>query len=248
MDFLQQRSLVTENLTTNKILVIIPAYNEAANIGGVISALRREVPHADIVVINDGSSDATGQVAAGLGIRVVKLPYNMGIGAAMQTGYMYAADKGYDIALQVDGDGQHPPNQIQKVISPVIEGRADIAIGSRFLGEGEYVPSLARSIGIKTFSRMLSVITRQKVTDPTSGFRAVNKDVIRFYARDYPEDYPEPEAIALLHKAGFRIAEVPIRMEARVWGKSSITYFRAFYYMVKVSLAVLIDLMKRVER
>ena len=231
-----------------KILVIIPAYNEAENIRGVILSVKKEVPHADVIVINDGSSDATSQVAKGLGVRVVDLLYNMGIGAAMQTGYIYAADKGYDIALQVDGDGQHPPDQIHKVISPVIEGKADIAIGSRFLGEGDYVPSLARSIGIKTFSGMLSVITRQKVTDPTSGFRAVNKDVIRFYARDYPEDYPEPEAIALLHKAGFRIAEVPIRMEARVWGKSSITYFRAFYYMVKVTLAVLIDLMKRVER
>lgn len=239
---------MTDNLTTNKVLIIIPAYNEVENIRDVIFSIKKEVPYADIVVINDGSADATSRVAKGLGVLVIDLPYNMGIGAAMQTGYMYAADKGYDIALQVDGDGQHPPDQIQKVISPVIEGKADIVIGSRFLGEGEYVPSLARSIGIKTFSRMLSLITRQRVTDPTSGFRAVNKDVIRFYARDYPEDYPEVEAVALLHKAGFRIAEVPVRMQARVWGKSSITYLRAFYYMVKVSLAVLIDLMKKVER
>ena len=231
-----------------KILVIIPAYNEAENIRGVILSVKKEVPHADVIVINDGSSDATSQVAKGLGVRVVDLPYNMGIGAAMQTGYIYAAVNGYDIAVQVDGDGQHPPDQIQKVISPVIEGKADIAIGSRFLGEGEYVPSLARSVGIKTFSLMLSLITGQKVTDPTSGFRAVNKDVIKFFARNYPEDYPEVEAVVLLHKAGFRIMEAPVRMEARVWGKSSITYVRALYYMVKVSLAVLIDLMKRVER
>lgn len=239
---------MTENLTANKLLIIIPAYNEAKSIKKVILSVKEEVPHADIVVINDGSADDTSQVARGFGVTVVDLPYNMGIGAAMQTGYKYAERRGYDIAVQVDGDGQHPPDQITRIISPVMEGKADIVIGSRFLGEGEYLPSLARSIGIKTFSLMLSLITGQRVTDPTSGFRAVNKEVIRYYTRNYPEDYPEVEAVVLLHKAGFTIMEVPVRMEARVWGKSSITYARAFYYMVKVSLAVMIDLMKRVER
>lgn len=236
------------NRKETRVLIIIPAYNEAQSVGGVITSVRRDLPGADIVVVNDGSTDSTSNVARERGAVVIDLPYNMGIGAAMQTGYKYAERMGYDIAVQVDGDGQHPPDQISRIISPVMEGKADIVIGSRFLGEGEYLPSLARSIGIKTFSLMLSLVTGQKVTDPTSGFRAVNKEVIRYYTRNYPEDYPEVEAVVLLHKAGFTIMEVPVRMEARVWGKSSITYVRALYYMVKVSLAVLIDLMKRVER
>lgn len=231
-----------------KVLVIIPAYNEAASIGDVITAVKKDEPHADILVVNDGSSDATAQIARKHGVTVVDLPFNMGIGATMQTGYEYADKMGYDIAVQVDGDGQHPADQISRVISPVREGKADIVIGSRFLGEGEYVPSLARSIGIKTFSLMLSLATGQKVTDPTSGFRAVNKEVIRFFVKTYPEDYPEVEAVVLVRKVGFSIMEVPVRMKARVWGKSSITYVHALYYMVKVSLAVMIDFMKRVER
>lgn len=232
----------------NKILVIIPAYNEGANIGGVISAVRRDVTLADIVVINDGSTDATSCIAKGLCSSVIDLPYNMGIGAAMQTGYRYADMLGYDIAIQVDGDGQHPAHQIGFLIKPLVEGKADVVIGSRFLGEGDYIPSLARSIGIRIFSLVLSVITWKRVTDPTSGFRAINRDAISFLARNYPEDYPEVEAIVLLRKAGFRVTEVPVRMEARVWGKSSITYPRALYYMIKVLLAVFIDLLKKVER
>lgn len=232
----------------NKILVIIPAYNEGANIEGVISAVRRDVPHADIVVINDGSTDATSCTAKGLISSVIDLPYNMGIGAAMQTGYKYAEEMGYDIAVQVDGDGQHPPHQISRLTAPVVRGQADMVIGSRFLGEGDYVPSLARSIGIRIFSLMLSLLIRKKITDPTSGFRAVNREVISFFAKNYPDDYPEVESIVLLKKAGFSIMEAPVRMEARLWGKSSITYPRALYYMIKVSLAVFIDLLKKIER
>lgn len=232
----------------NKILVIIPAYNEGANIGGVISSVRRDVPYADIVVINDGSTDATSCIAKGLSSSVIDLPYNMGIGAAMQTGYRYAEEMGYDTAIQVDGDGQHPPHQISHLTAPLVRGQADMVIGSRFLGEGDYVPSLARSIGIRIFSLMLSLLIRKKITDPTSGFRAVNREVISFFAKHYPDDYPEVESIVLLKKAGFSIMETPVRMEARVWGKSSITYPRALYYMIKVSLAVFIDLLKKIER
>lgn len=232
----------------SKIIAIIPAYNECANIERVISDIRKETDQVDIVVINDGSTDETFNVAKNLGVMIIDLPYNLGIGAAMQTGYKYAEMMGYDIAVQVDGDGQHPANQIHFLIKPLAEGKADIVIGSRFLGEGDYAPSLARSIGIRTFSLILSVLTRQRVTDPTSGFRAINSDAISFLAGNYPEDYPEVEAIVLLRKAGFSVAEVPVRMEARVWGKSSITYPRAAYYMVKVLLAVFVDLLKKVER
>lgn len=232
----------------DRVLVIIPAYNEESSLAGVVAAIRRDKPNADILIVNDGSTDNTSEVAGKLGAFVANLPYNMGIGAAMQTGYLYAEREGYDIAVQVDGDGQHPADQIARVVAPIREGRSDIVIGSRFLGEGDYVPSLARSIGIKTFSLMLSLVTGQRVTDPTSGFRAVNREVIRFYSKSYPEDYPEVEAVVLLRKAKFNIMEVPVRMEARVWGKSSITYIHAFYYMIKVSLAVFVDLFKKVER
>jgi len=232
----------------DKVLIIMPAFNEAANIGKVISAIKSAVPYADILVVNDGSKDSTGRIAREQGVKVVDLPYNLGIGAAMQSGYRYADAMGYDIAVQVDSDGQHPADQIGDLLRPIAGQRADVVIGSRFLGKGEYVPSLARNIGIKVFSWAVSVITQQRVTDPTSGFRSANREVIRFYSRSYPEDYPEVEAIVLLHKAGFNIEEVPVRMEARTGGKSSITPVRAVYYMIKVLLAVFIDLLKVVER
>lgn len=232
----------------NRILVITPAYNEAESIEDVISAVKKELPGADIIVINDGSEDFTGQIARGLGVMVADLPYNMGIGAAMQAGYRYAAMHGYDIAVQVDADGQHPPDQINNLIAPVMEQKADMVIGSRFLGEGEYYPSFARHLGMKIFAFVVSVMTGRKITDTTSGFRAANKDVIRFFADNYPEDYPEVEAIVLLRKAGFNIMEVPVRMEARYGGVSSITPLRSLYYMVKVLLAVFVDMLKKVER
>ena len=232
----------------NKILTIMPAYNEAESIEAVISAVKKELPDADILVINDGSTDATSQIARGLGVTVADLPYNMGIGAAMQAGYRYAVMHGYDIAVQVDADGQHPPDQINNLVAPVMEQKADMVIGSRFLGEGKYYPSFARHLGMKIFAFVVSVITGRKITDTTSGFRAANKDVIRFFADNYPEDYPEVEAIVLLRKAGFNIMEVPVRMEARYGGVSSITPLRSLYYMVKVLLSVFVDMLKKVER
>lgn len=232
----------------NKILVIMPAYNEAESIQRVILSVKKEIPQADILVVNDGSRDTTGRIAKGLGVTVIDLPYNMGIGAAMQTGYRYAARSGYNIALQVDADGQHPPDQVKYLLSPIVEQMADVVIGSRFLGKGKYHPSFVRNIGMKIFSILVSLIMGKRVTDTTSGFRAVNKEAIRFFAQNYPEDYPEVEAVVLLHKAGFHIAEAPVKMEARAGGKSSITPLQAIYYMVKVLLAVFIDMLKRVER
>lgn len=232
----------------HKILVIIPAYNEAESIEGVISDVRKELPDAAIIVINDGSRDDTGSIAKRLGVVVADMPYNMGIGAAMQTGYRYASLHNYDIAVQVDADGQHPADQINYLLCPIVEGKADMAIGSRFIGEGEYQPSLARNIGMKVFSFVVSLITGQKLTDTTSGFRAVNKRVIMFFAENYPYDYPEVEALVLLHKAGFSIMETSVKMKARAAGKSSITPLHAGYYMIKVLLAILVDVLKKVER
>lgn len=240
---------------SKRILIIIPAYNEAESIEGVISVVKKELPDAAIIVINDGSRDDTGSIAKRLGVTVADLPYNMGIGAAMQTGYRYAALHNYDIAVQVDADGQHPPDQIKHIISPVVEEKVDVVIGSRFLrgtqaklGSGEYHPSLARLIGIKVFSVVVSLIIGKWLTDTTSGFRAVSKRAIRFFAKNYPEDYPEVEAIVLLHKAGFSIMETSVRMKTRAGGKSSITPLHALYYIIKVLLAVFIDVLKKVER
>lgn len=233
---------------SNKVLIIIPAYNEAESIEDVISAVKKELPDAGIVVINDGSRDATSSLSKRLGATVADLPYNMGIGAAMQTGYKYAVLNDYDIAVQVDGDGQHPPDQINYLIGPISKGKADMVIGSRFLEMGEYHPSLARNIGIKIFSTVISLITGRKITDTTSGFRAVNKGAIRFFAQNYPDDYPEVEAIVLFCKAGFNIMETAVRMKERTGGKSSITALQAVYYMVKVLLSVFIDMLKKVKR
>jgi hypothetical protein len=228
-----------------KLLVIIPAFNEAESIPGVISDLQAHLVGADILVVDDGSTDATARIASELGVIVLKLPFNLGIGGAMQTGYLYAQRRGYDVAVQFDGDGQHLAQEVEKLLQPVAAGSADIVIGSRFLGQGDYKPSFSRKAGIKVFSTILSCILGTSITDTTSGFRAANQRVIAFYAGTYPDDYPEVEALVLLHKAGMRITEVPVRMRERVGGQSSITAVRSVYYMVKVLLAVCIDLFKK---
>lgn len=229
-----------------RILVIIPAFNEEASIKGVLTAVKRHIPQADIVVVNDGSADSTAAIAESFGVTVLYHPFNMGIGATMQTGYKYASRKGYDIAVQVDADGQHPPDQIEKLVEPVAKGRADLVVGSRFLGTGDYRPSLARSAGMAVFSKVVSMILRERVTDTTSGFRAAGRRCIEFFSDHYPDDYPEVEALVLLHKKGFSIMEVPVVMQERGGGKSSITPVRSVYYMVKVLLAISVDLLKKV--
>lgn len=229
-------------------IIIIPAFNEEKNISGVIDDIRLHCPDAVSVVINDGSSDATGKVAREKGADVVNLPFNLGIGAAMQAGYKYAFSRGYRIAVQFDGDGQHRAEHIKTILAPIVERQADIVNGSRFLGEGRYRSGLARLVGIRILSWVISLIVRQRVSDPTSGFRAVNREVIDFYSSYYPDDYPEPEALVLLHRAGFRIAEVPVGMRERQEGKSSITPVRSLYYMIKVLLAIMVDMLKKIPK
>ena len=228
-----------------KILIIIPAFNEEKNIAHVISSIRQEVPFCDIVVVNDASTDRTGEIAKAEGVVVIDLPHNLGIGGAMQTGYKYASIKNYDFAIQVDGDGQHPADQIKKLIPVVMNEEVDVAVGSRFIINGGYRPTRTRLVGMRYFSSLLTLILRQRVTDTTSGFRVVNKKVIDFFSRHYPEDYPEVEALLLLHKGGFKIKEVSVDMRERTGGKSSITPFRSLYYMVKVSLAIFINLLRK---
>lgn len=229
-----------------RLLVIIPAFNEEASVGGVIASVRKHAPEADIVVVNDGSTDRTAEVAMKAGATVLSHLYNMGIGATMQTGYKYASLGGYDVAVQVDGDGQHPADSIRFLVDTLVKKGADLVVGSRFLGEGDYKPSLARSTGMAIFSKVVSAVINVKVTDTTSGFRAAGKRCIDFFSARYPDDYPEVEALVLLHKKGFSIMEVPVTMSERSSGRSSITPAKSVYYMVKVLLAIFVDLLKRV--
>jgi glycosyltransferase involved in cell wall biosynthesis len=227
------------------ILVIVPAFNEEKSLPGVIRDLRNNVPDADILVVNDGSKDGTERVARDLGVLVLGLPFNLGIGGAMQTGYRYARQNDYDIAIQFDGDGQHIATEVRALLDGLQQGRSDITVGSRFLVPGDYRSPFFRKLGIWIFSKVLSTILGMRVTDTTSGFRAANRRVIEFFARSYPEDYPEVESLVLLHRAGLSIKEVPVRMRDRTGGRSSITPIRSAYYMIKVLLAVFIDLLKK---
>ena len=237
-------SIFDELFSQNKILVIIPAYNEEDTIGMVIEKTQQSIPLADILVVNDGSSDSTSAIAKQRGAMVLDLSYNLGIGAAMQTGYKFAHRMDYDIAVQCDADGQHHPAQIKKLINTLTNERVDMVLGSRYLRKKRFRSDVFRRLGILMFSKVLSVIIGQRLTDTTSGFRAVNKEVIKSFSTFYPSDYPEPEALVLLHREGFTIKEISVNMSSRKGGNSSITLWNSIYYMAKVLLAILIDLCK----
>jgi len=229
-----------------KLLVIIPAYNEEGSVGIVIGDVKRYLPQVEVLVVNDGSTDHTSEKARNSGATVLDLPFNLGIGGAMQAGYIYANEKGYDIAIQVDGDGQHDPKEIGKLLKALEEKQLDMAIGSRFIDDStEYIASVMRRVGITFLSKVISMIAGQKITDPTSGFRATNRKAIELFALDYPQDYPEPEAVVLVHQCGLRMEEVPVRMSERYAGESSITKTRSIYYMAKVLLAIFVDCFKK---
>lgn len=223
-----------------KILLIIPAFNEAATIEHVVNGLTMNFPQYDYVVVNDGSSDGTGELCMEKGYQVLNLPINLGIGGAVQTGYRYALKYGYDIAVQLDGDGQHDASYVKRLIEPLLAGEADVVIGSRFLRREGFQSSRSRRIGINILSDLIWLCTGKRIRDVTSGFRAVNRRFITIYAEDYPSDYPEPEAIitAVMHRG--RVAEVPVVMKEREGGTSSITFRKSVYYMIKVTLAILV--------
>ena len=227
-------------------LAIVPAYNEEAMVGRVVREIQRHAPDFDIVVVDDGSLDATAAVADREGATVLRQPFNLGIGGAMQAGYKYALHRDYDVAIQVDGDGQHKPEYIPMMLEALhTSGEADMVYGSRFLGDPGYDVPWGRRLGNRIFGVVLSRIVRQSVTDPTSGFRMVNRNGIELFARDYPHDYPEVEAILMLHAHRLQVHEVQVRMNARGFGESSIDYPRSAYYMVKVMLAIGIGLLRR---
>ena len=233
-------------MTPERIVAIVPAFNEAGAIGGVVDAIMAADSAYDVVVIDDGSGDATGEIARSHGAAVVTLPYNMGIGGSVQTGFMYALERGYETAVRLDGDGQHDPAELEKLLGPIRSGDADVVTGSRFVeGSGGYRPPLSRRIGIVWFARIVSLLTRQRVTDTTSGFQALNRKGIALFARDYPSDYPEVEATVLVFKHRLRLVEVPVAMRERETGQSSITFIRSIYYVAKVTLALLIAMVRR---
>ena len=229
-----------ENKTQKKQLIIIPAYNEEENILNTVNDIIEHSPDTDYIVINDCSKDNTIQVLQENRIPYLSLPSNLGIGGGVQTGYRYAYAKGYDIAVQFDGDGQHQARYLKDLIRPVADGTADIAIGSRFLEKEGFQSTGLRRFGIRFLSGVIHTLCGVRVLDVTSGMRAVNRRFIREYAEHYAQDYPEPEALLYAGLRGATIKEVPVQMQERQSGKSSISAFKSIYYMIKVSLALVL--------
>jgi len=233
--------------STRRYLAVVPAYNEQATVGEVVAALRRHAPEFDVLVVDDGSTDRTGEIARAAGARVVRLPYNLGIGSTVQAGFVFAQENGYDYMAQVDGDGQHDPRELRKLIAAMdADPEVDMVCGSRFLTDDHKYPApVSRRTGIHIFAFILSRIVDQRVSDPTSGFRLYNRRGIGVFARDYPHDYPEVEAVLMLHWHRLKMVEVPVKMHTRSAGVSSISSGKSAYYMIKVLLAIFVGLARR---
>ena len=226
-------------------IAIVPARNEEGAVGSVVAEIRAFDPGLDVVVLDDGSTDRTVEAAAAAGAFVVRLPFNLGIGAAVQTGFKFALENGYELAVRLDGDGQHDPAELPKLLGVLDRDEADVVVGSRFVdGSGGHSGPRSRRIGIVFFARLVSALTRQRVTDTTSGFQALNRRGIAIFAADYPHDYPEVEATVMVHKHRLRLVEVPVRMREREHGESSITTLRSIYYMLKVTLALIVGMLR----
>ncbi|MCQ2516081.1 MAG: glycosyltransferase family 2 protein [Saccharofermentans sp.] len=230
-----------------KKIVIIPAYNESECILNTVEDIRNNAADFDFVVINDQSSDDTGEICRENNIPVINLPINLGIGGAVQTGYLYAFRNGYDVAVQFDGDGQHPASYLNSMYDALIENKADIVVGSRFIDSKGFQSTALRRFGIRYFTLLIKMITGKTVLDPTSGFRMVNRDTMKTFAYDYPRDFPEPETAVTVLKMGKRLIEMPVEMRVRQAGKSSIHLFKSVYYMIKVSLAIILEGSRRYD-
>lgn len=228
-----------------KKLIIIPAYNEQESIKKTVEDIMEKAPHFDYIVINDCSTDKTKEICETEEFNVIHLPVNLGIGGAVQTGYLYAARNGYDIAVQVDGDGQHDPQFLSKMADYMEEEHADMVIGSRFIDKEGFQSSGARRVGIKYFTMLIKLLTGTKITDPTSGLRMVNREIIEFFAEEYPKDYPEPESVVAILRRKKKVLEIPVIMRERSGGVSSISMKKSVYYMIKVSLAILIERIRK---
>lgn len=233
-----------------KILLIIPAYNEEKNILNTVENIKKVDDRLDYIVINDGSKDATLQVLENNNIKHINLIQNLGIGGAVQAGYKYAYENKYDIAVQFDGDGQHDVKYVQKICEPIIQGKTNICIGSRYLDNStsNFKSTFMRRVGKNIISMILKICIKVKITDPTSGFRATDKNIIKLFAEDYPTDYPEPESLVNVIKENYKILEVPVSMNERKEGVSSIHAWKSVNYMLKVSMAIIIDSLNKKKR
>lgn len=228
-----------------RVLVVMPAFNEADSIGDTLGRLRGVLPSAEVLVVSDASTDATTGIARATGARVVELPCNLGYGGAVQAGFKYAVAHGYDAVIQMDADGQHDPASAAGLLEPVLAGEADVVIGSRFLGRADYPIPALRRLGMNVFGSIVTFVTRRRFSDPTSGYQALGPAVLRFFARDhYPSDFPDADTIILLVLAGFRVREVPVTMRARTAGSSMHSNLKAFYYVSKMLLSILMVLLR----
>jgi glycosyltransferase involved in cell wall biosynthesis len=233
----------------SRIVAIVPAWNEAGAIGDVVDEILAFDAGIRVVVIDDASDDDTAAVAERHGATVLPLLFNVGIGGAVQTGFRYARDEGYEVAVRLDGDGQHDAAELEKLIAPIRDDEADLVIGSRFVDPGGgYRPPFARRMGIRVFAGLVSLLGGQRVTDTTSGFSAMNRAGIELFATEYPHDYPEVEATLVALRSGLRLAQVQVEMRERQAGTSSITFVRSLYYIVKVMLALLVASLRRYPR
>ncbi|HET7745572.1 MAG TPA: glycosyltransferase family 2 protein, partial [Gaiellaceae bacterium] len=229
-----------------RVVAVVPAYNEEGAIGRLVDEIAEYQPDLDVVVLDDCSTDGTAAVAEDHGATVLRLPFNVGIGGAVQTGFRYALEQDYDAAVRLDGDGQHDPSEISKLLGPVERGEANLVIGSRFVdANGTYRPPLARRLGIRVFARLVSLLGGQRVTDTTSGFVALDRVGIELFASEYPHDYPEVESTLVALRSGLRLRQVQVDMRERETGSSSITFVRSLYYIVKVMLALLVASLRR---
>jgi glycosyltransferase involved in cell wall biosynthesis len=232
-----------------RIVAIVPAFNEAGAIGRVVDEIAASEPSPDVVVVDDASTDETAAIASARGATVLRLPFNVGIGGAVQAGFRYALQEGYAVAVRLDGDGQHDAGELPKLLAPLDRGEADFVIGSRFAdGSGSYRSPLGRRLGIIVFAALVSILGRQRVTDTTSGFAALDRSAIELFAAEYPHDYPEVEATLVALRSGLRLAQVQVTMRERETGTSSITLLRSLYYIVKVTLALLVASLRRYPR
>ena len=228
-----------------KKLVIIPAYNEKDSIVNTVKDIKDNAPGFDYIVVNDCSTDNTYDVCVENGLKVINLPLNLGIGGAVQTGYLYAFQNGYDIAVQFDGDGQHDAAYVNEMADYLVKNECDMVIGSRFIEKEGFQSSGLRRIGIKYFTGLIKLLTGKKITDPTSGMRMVNKKLLEKFTDEYPKDYPEPESVVTILSEKYKVTEIPVVMNEREEGVSSISLKNSVYYMIKVSFAILIARMKK---
>ncbi|HEP1262127.1 TPA: glycosyltransferase family 2 protein [Streptococcus pyogenes] len=227
-----------------KKLIIIPAYNESSNIVNTIRTIESDAPDFDYIIIDDCSTDNTLTICQKQGFNVISLPINLGIGGAVQTGYRYAQRCGYDVAVQVDGDGQHNPCYLEKMVEVLVQSSVNMVIGSRFITKEGFQSSFARRIGIKYFTWLIALLTGKKITDATSGLRLIDRSLIERFANHYPDDYPEPETVVDVLVSHFKVKEIPVVMNERQGGVSSISLTKSVYYMIKVTLAILVVRLK----